>query len=272
MEDKEITLEYIDSIVKSEKEAFARLKQLEKRYDSNDLEYLRKVLNNKVLGKYIKCRNVYMKVTSISQKRTLGPNIDLCGLEMCHPDESYDMYDYQIIPNGTIFVNYSNLDAIEIISKEKFLSEYNKIMDLISKQLEIENTNETNNDETIDKAKSLFDSIKNELNKTLDEIDAIHNKFGEAMYQYCKEHYLNKFISLYDTNDNPSMYIHVTSIDTPDYNGRVDLNGDSIFTNDGILQFEEDSYESIDTSNYRSIRITSGLEFNKAYKNAIKEY
>jgi hypothetical protein len=275
MEDKEITLEYIDSIVKPKRELLIKRYKIKDINSTENINYLKKALTNEILGKYIKYRKSYMKVTSIPQKSTLRNSIDLCGLKICYPDDAEEIYDYQILPNGTIMVDYFDLERLEIISEEKFQSEYNKIMNSISRQLEFENTNETNNEETIDKAKSLFNSIENVSNKVSDELNAIHNEFGKAMCKYCKEHYLNQFVAFFNEDNKPSSYMHVRIVHEPNSNGGVELEGDSIFINDDTSvpeEFEKDFYEIIGTDNYRSIKTISELEFNKAYKIAIKRH
>jgi hypothetical protein len=273
MENKEITLEYIDSIVKPKRELLIKRYKIKDINSTENINYLKKALINEVLGKYIKYRKSYMKVTSIPQKSTLYHSIDLCGLKICYPDDAYEISDYQILPNGIIMVDYFDLERLEIISKEKFQSEYNKIMDSISRQLEFENTNETNNEETIDKAKSLFNNIENISNKISDELNAIHDGFGKAMYKYCKEHYLNQFVMFFNEDNKPSLYMHVRIVHEPNSNGSIELNGDSIFINDDTgapEEFEKDFYEIIETDNYRSIKIISEEEFNKVYEIAIK--
>jgi hypothetical protein len=57
--------------------------------------------------------------------------------------------------------------------------------------------------------------------------------------------------------------MYVKYIDRIYCDRRVQLNGDSVIIN---YRVKDDSYKSIDASNYRSIKIISEEEFNKAYE------
>jgi hypothetical protein len=116
----ELTKEYVDSLTKKLNEERNKFFELNNKVTGIRMKYYEKILSDKFLGKCIKYKNSYMKITSIENKDSICGFLYICGVQLC---------DGKINQKAKITMDTSLYydKNIEVISEDEFINEFNKI-------------------------------------------------------------------------------------------------------------------------------------------------
>jgi hypothetical protein len=270
-ENKEISLEYINSIIKEKIDKEETKKNLKEKKDIDLLKELYEAVNNEMVGKCINMDYIYMKISSVDYIE--GQNyFTLYGIKISTP---YHAFPFEISENGIILIDtrFTFCKRMKIISENEFMEIHEKAIDAINKKANSDYKSKSDNNTTISDTVSHIKEVYDDLDRIDEEISTISNKLNSLLLNYFNKKYLNNFIEMdYDCGKYTSISAHILKIwrETDD---SFIFEGNAICVDKtGVQKIFVLKYPIvISTGNFNSLNIITKEEFNQKCSNLLKE-